>query len=43
MNNSIKRKNIMTIKNLKNSDTDIISKENNYENNTILNLLYKNQ
>ena len=41
MNNSIKRKNIMTIKNLKNSDTDIISKENNYENNTILNLLYK--
>ena len=41
MNNSIKRKNIMTIKNLKNSDTDIISKENNYENNSILNLLYK--
>ena len=41
MNNSIKSKNIMTIKNLKNSDTDIISKENNYENNSILNLLYK--
>ena len=41
MNNSIKRKGIMTIKSLKNSDTDISSKENNYENNSILNLLYK--
>lgn len=41
MNNIIKRKDIMTINNLKNSDTDISSKENNYENNSILNLLYK--
>ena len=39
--NNIKRKDIMTIKNLKNSDTDISSKENNYENNSIINLLYK--
>jgi len=41
MKSNIKRKDIMTIKSLKNSNTDISSKENNYENNSILNLLYK--